>query len=146
MAVQELSGRIGIPRIYADGEDGEYHYMVTELLGPSLADLLSFCGGTFSLKTVLMITDQLIRRLEHIHRQDIVHRDIKPHNFLMGLGRCGNRIYLIDFGVIHKPGPRPSDLHSRKPFTIGTNPYASVSAHLNFGESEFLPIGGKLGK
>lgn len=64
----------------------------------------------------------------------------------MGLGRCGNRIYLIDFGVIHKPDPRPSDLHSRKPFTIESNPYASVSAHLNFGESEFLPIGGKLEK
>lgn len=136
MAFQEFSGRVGFPRMLANGEDGDYSYMVLELLGPSLADLLTFCGGTFSLKTVLMLADQLIRRVEHLHLKELVHRDIKPENFLMGLGRCGNMIYMIDFGLSIRSHPPVSDLDSRKPRTIGTSCFASVSGHLESGESE----------
>ena len=120
----------------ADGEDGDYRYMVLEPLGPSLADLLTFCGGTFSLKTVLMLADQLVRRVEHLHLKGLVHRDIQPHNFLMGLGRCGNVVYMIDFGIsahFHTP---VFDLDSQRPVTVGTKLFASVSGHWHSGESE----------
>ena len=143
---QTLSGQAGIPRIYANGEDGDYCYMVLELLGPSLEDLLSFCGGTFSLKTVLMLANQLIRRLEHLHLKNIIHRDVKPNNFLMGLGRSGNMVHLIDFGISIRPYPPPADLHSLKPNTVGTKLFASTTGHLGYGEFEISPVGGKLGK
>lgn len=133
-AYQALSGRPGVARVYANGEDGEYLYLVLELLGPSLKDLLSYCGGKFSMKTVLMLADQLIRRLEHLHLKDLVHRDVGPHNFLMGLGRYGNVVYMIDFGMCAYSQPPPSNLHSRKTTTIGTHSFASVSGHLLFGE------------
>ena len=73
-----------------------------ELLGKSLEDLFQENGKRFTLKTVCMLADQMIERLEFIHNKHIIHRDIKPDNFTMGLSNKNQTVYLLDFGLAKK--------------------------------------------
>ena len=49
-----------------------------------------------------MLADQMIGRIEFIHNKNFIHRDIKPDNFLMGIGRHCNKLFLIDYGLAKK--------------------------------------------
>ena len=82
-----LQGGVGVPNVHWFGVEGDYNVMVIDLLGPSLEDLLNYCKRKFSLKTVLMLADQMLQRIEFIHSRHFLHRDIKPDNFLIGIGK-----------------------------------------------------------
>ncbi|KAI3506871.1 hypothetical protein L1887_21468 [Cichorium endivia] len=133
-----LQGGTGIPSLKWFGIEGEYNIMVIDLLGPSLEDLFNYCSRKFSLKTVLMLADQLINRVEFMHARGFLHRDIKPDNFLMGLGRKANMVYIIDFGLAKKY--RDLQTHKHIPYRenknlTGTARYASVNTHLGIEQS-----------
>ena len=55
-------GGPGVPWMIWSGKQGDYNVMVIDLLGPSLEDLFKICNRHFSLKTVLLLADQLVRR------------------------------------------------------------------------------------
>ncbi|KAK9755973.1 hypothetical protein RND81_01G063800 [Saponaria officinalis] len=133
-----LQGGTGIPNVRWFGVEGDYNVLVIDLLGPSLEDLFNFCSRKFSLKTVLMLADQMVNRVEFVHSKSFLHRDIKPDNFLMGLGRRANQVYMIDFGLAKKY--RDSTTHQHIPYRenknlTGTARYASMNTHLGIEQS-----------
>lgn len=135
---KSLAGGIGIPFVRWYGTECDYNALVIDLLGPSLEDLFNFCNRKFSYKTVLLLADQLLCRLEFIHAKSFIHRDIKPDNFLMGIGRRGNQINVIDFGLAKKFRDPRTHLHipyrENKNLT-GTARYASINTHLGCEQS-----------
>ncbi|KAB5592173.1 CK1/CK1/CK1-D protein kinase [Ceratobasidium theobromae] len=128
-----LAGGVGVPFVRWFGTECDYNAMVLDLLGPSLEDLFNFCNRKFSLKTVLLLADQLISRVEYIHSRNFIHRDIKPDNFLMGIGKRGNQVNVIDFGLAKKYRDPKTHLHipyrENKNLT-GTARYTSINTHL----------------
>ncbi|XP_041994619.1 casein kinase I-like isoform X2 [Salvia splendens] len=132
-----LQGGTGIPNIKWFGVEGDYNVLVMDLLGSSLEDLFTFCSRKLSLKTVLMLADQMLNRLEFVHSKSFLHRDLKPDNFLMGLGRRANQVYAIDFGLAKKY--RDSN-HQHIPYRenknlTGTARFASINTHLGIEQS-----------
>ncbi|KMZ58754.1 Casein kinase I-like [Zostera marina] len=133
-----LQGGTGIPNVKWFGVEGDYNVLVMDLLGPSLEDLFNFCSRKLSLKTVLMLADQMINRIDFVHGKSFLHRDIKPDNFLMGLGRRANQVYAIDFGLAKKY--RDTSTHVHIPYRenknlTGTARYASMNTHLGIEQS-----------
>jgi serine/threonine protein kinase len=129
---------VGIPNVHWSGNEGDFNVMVMDLLGPSLEDLFSFSKRKFTLKTVLLIADQTIQRIEYIHSKSLMHRDIKPDNFLVGIGKKQTLIYAIDFGLAKRfRDPKTGDhipYKDGKSLT-GTARYASVNTHLGIEQS-----------
>ena len=138
----KLKGCIGFPHVHWFGIEGNFTYLIMDFLGPSLDDLLNFCGGKFTLKTTLMIGIQLIQRIETLHSRDICHwclffnvkflfSDIKPENFLVGIADP-TLIHLIDFGLTMKYRDPKTKEHIpclSGYSMVGTARYASLNAH-----------------
>ena len=92
---------IGIPKIFSYGHLGQYYILVEELLGKTLEELFKENKNKpniIRLKDMLMAGIQIINIIKYIHSKNILHLDIKPHNFLVG-NPNNFIIYIIDFGL-----------------------------------------------
>lgn len=133
-----MTGGPGIPHMRWFGRDTENHVLVLDLLGKSLEDLLDECGRSLSLKTVLMIADQVLSSVEFIHSKGFIHRDIKPDNILMGRDKEANHIFFIDFGLAKKyrdPATHAHIKYSEGKSLTGTARYASIHALKGYEQS-----------
>jgi serine/threonine protein kinase len=120
---QYLGKAPGIPQVKWYGTKHEYNYMVLPLFGESLL------SKTFSLIESLSIGQKMVKILRYIHEKGLIHRDVKPDNFV--LSQDGSSLYIIDFGLckkyiddenIHMP------LRTERAL-VGTPNFVSINVH-----------------
>ena len=125
----------GIPELLWYGKHKKYYVMVINYLGNSLENIFNKSNKKFSLDTVLLIADKLLNLLEHLHNMGILHRDIKPDNFVLGV-KNKNEIYMIDYGLSINFMTGEKHKHYREDKSlIGTLRYASIRNHLGIEQS-----------
>ena len=150
--LQVLQRSIGIPRLRYFGRKDDMNgiFMVTDLLGPSLETLVTSHRldlNVHALKNphphheafISQIGRQMLQRLKSVHVRGMLHRDVKPDNFLfartpaLDLSRQQRSmplLCLIDFGMAKRiKGPSPANDDVRKSSLVGSARYASVFAH-----------------
>ena len=154
--LQLLQGSLGIPRLRYFGRNDDMNgiFMVTDLLGASLETVAMsprFDLNAHSLKNppphheafITAIGCQMLQRLRSVHSRGMLHRDVKPDNFLfarlpeLDLSRRVVQapiplLYLIDFGMAKRITPilHKKEGQSQHGFPlIGSARYASVFAH-----------------
>ncbi|KAI7898162.1 kinase-like domain-containing protein [Cokeromyces recurvatus] len=135
-----LAGLPGVPSAYYFGQEGLHNILVIDLLGPSLEDLFVLCRRKFSIKTVAMLAKQMITRVESVHERNLIYRDIKPDNFL--IGRPGTKyadtVYLIDYGMAklyRDPKTKQHIPYRERKSLSGTARYMSINTHLGREQS-----------
>eukprot|EP00117_Sycon_ciliatum_P031758 scpid55788/ scgid24782/ Casein kinase I len=145
----QLAGTTGIPKLFWDGTNKNIHVMVTQLLGPSLRDLMTYYKTNapwhpyFPAISVARLSVQMMERLGDVHKKGIVHRDVKPDNILMGQTYSqSDQLYLVDFGIGKKwvrkdtpfpnPGGKRSDPLRNAHGMAGTLRYASKFIQLGY--------------
>lgn len=115
------------------GEDSDFRWIVMELLGPSLIGAQNCSPGSlFTLSTALRVGIESLKCIQELHEYGIIHRDIKPGNFLIRPSKR-NPLVLIDFGLsrIYLDSSDQIIPPRENPGFVGTAPYASINAHKN---------------
>lgn len=118
----------GFPQVKWFGVDDKNRYMVIDLLGESIRERIER-NGKFSFKHTMIFGEQMIERIETLHSKKMIHRDIKPDNFLFGKKQNNDVLHLIDFGF-SKPYEDEYGIHipERKNCSlIGTPNFVSVN-------------------
>ena len=126
-----------IPYIKSFGYSGDYNLLVMQYMDKSLEDIFHI-RKTFSIKTTAMIGFQLIGVLHFIHDKNIIHRDVKPDNCVMGSEELNENLYLIDFGLAKKYRSSRTLVQypmTRKKKLTGTARYASINALEGYEQS-----------
>lgn len=137
LRVHQEGNVVGFTKQYYYGVTNSMNMLVIDLLGDSLEEKLEFCGGKFSMKTTLMVGDQILKRIEHLHKVKVIHRDLKPSNLLVGTGIQSQTIFLVDFGKAKKYMDS-EDVHIKmknNKLPVGNVRYTSVNADKGHDQS-----------
>ena len=127
---QLLGNRNDFPKLKWFGADDKNNYLVIDLLGDSLSQLKQK-NRVLSLPFVAKIGMQIIERLEIFHNLGLIHRDIKPDNFVFGINNNFHLLYLVDYGF-SKGYKQKTNRENVPKNIIGTINYISLNVHKKY--------------
>ena len=96
-----LQEGVGIPKFISYGVKKNYNILIETLLDKNLYDIFIEGNRKCSVIDTCLIALQILDRLKWIHSKDLIYRDVKPSNFLIGK-KDPNIIYIVDFGLCKK--------------------------------------------
>jgi nucleotide-binding universal stress UspA family protein len=115
----QLSGS-HVPRVAAVGEDAMRPYIVMEeIVGEGLAALVA--RAPLGAEELARVGAALADALQSVHRQQVIHLDVKPENFIL---RDSGEAVLLDFGFA-RHARYPDLLAETKTFAAGSAAYVS---------------------
>ena len=125
--VYQYLGKLdGFPQLKWFGTDVKYNYLVIDLFQCSLFTLKKN-NQNINLNNILLFGQQMIERLGTLHSKFLLHRDVKPDNFLLDEN---NKVFLIDFGFCKRYEHDGKHIEEKKiKNIIGTVNYISLNVH-----------------
>lgn len=107
-----------------------------ELLGNNLEQQFNACSRKFSLRTVLLLADQMLERISDLHKKGYLHRNIRPESFLIGGEDNKDMLYLVDFGLSKKYVKDGKAIPFKKGRKMtGTLRFASINSQLGLEQA-----------
>jgi serine/threonine protein kinase len=125
---QYLSKEPGFLNLKWFGSNKDISYLVTDLLVCSLSTLIKI-KGSLPLTIILKLGIQIIKRIETLHNKYLLHRDIKPDNFMLGSNK---QLYLIDFGLCKRydhAGQHIEETCKPNKSIVGSVNFVSLNVH-----------------
>jgi serine/threonine protein kinase len=125
---QYLSKEPGFLQLKWYQTDEQYNYIVIDLLVCSLTKLVKI-REQILIKTILQLGIQMIKRIEVLHNKYLLHRDVKPDNFMLGSNK---QLYLIDYGLCKRydhDGIHIEETHTSNKTIIGSVNFVSLNVH-----------------
>lgn len=136
--LKHLNGLVGVPQIMWKGRIGNRDILIVDRLGCDLSMLFEYCGHQFSVQTTLKLGIEMMKLIQSVHSKGILHRDVKPHNFLIGYKQQKDKIFIIDFGLAKSYISSTDKMHKKQAsglMPVGTARYASIWTHKGVSQS-----------
>ena len=132
--LKHLSGIKGVPKYYENGKTSKENYLVMELLSDDFKKYFHHENGEILMESLTRFGRKAIKIIEKIHNKGIIHRDIKPQQFLVSLDKP--KLYLADYGLskkfMNKNKHKIFEINKRMKGTVG---FASIHTHLMYSLS-----------